>query len=458
MLGITVLAAGLVVAPAATSVVHAAGLEGGGEFHPLTPARIYDSRPSSPVNEPSPGAKPITPGHSAFDVSLLGQGGIPTDASKVLAVVVNITVTESTSPGVLSAKAAGSTPTTLSSILNFDRNGLISNTAILSPGAGGKLTVELFGGTGSVQVVIDVFGWLSTSSQPAGGDGARLKALSPSRILDTRIGYNVRPGPVGPLSSITAPIRGVDGTNPTVVDVVPDSPTVVGVVLNITGITDRDGGTATYVSATPSEVPAGARPSTSNLNLQARQIKANMAIVPVGADGNIHLFNYGGQTDVVIDVVGYLYTGEAATSTTGRIVPLASPFRTLDTRDPAFGNAPLGPGVGEAWSFRDFQSSVVLGGAYVGDQSAVIGNLTNASLSRQYPTQGVGSYLTVWPAGMPRPLTSYLNTDESKDVNGVPIAVPNMAILTYSADYQVQVFNYAGSAHYLFDAAAVVLK
>ena len=134
------------------------------------------------------------------------------------------------------------------------------------------------------------------------------------------------------------------------------------------------------------------------------------------------------------------------------MVPLAAPFRTLDTREPSFGAAPLGPGVGEEWSFSSFQGSVMLDGQYVGEQSAVIGNLTNASLTRQYPTVPVESFLTVWPSGMPRPLTSFVDTNED------PIAVPNMAILSYGTDFKVQVYNLAGAAHYLFDASAVVLK
>ena len=93
-----------------------------------------------------------------------------------------------------------------------------------------------------------------------------------------------------------------------------------------------------------------------------------------------------------------------------------------------------------------------LNGQYVGDQSAVIGNLTNASLTRQYLTVPVESFLTVWPSGQPRPLTSYLDTNED------PIAVPNMAILTYGTDYKLSVYNLFGNAHYLFDASAVVLQ
>ena len=397
-------------------------------------------------------------GHAPFDVHVLGQGGIPgdADASKVLALAVSITVSGSTSPGVLSAYAAGSNPASLSSILNFRAGDVVSNLAILSPGTNGNLTIDLYGGNGSGQVLIDVFGWFSTSSVGAGAaNGARLIPVNPGRIVDTRDGTNLgAAGPIGPGQSITVPVRGVDAVRPSVTDVVPNSPNVVGVVLNIVGITDRPGAASTYLAATPDEVPAGGAPSTSNVNLAPGAIKANLVMLPVGGDGQVHIFNKFGQTDVAVDVVGYLIKGADASTATGRVVPLSAPFRTFDTREPAFGAAPLGPGAAESWSFSDFVASVKINGSPVGDQGAVIGNLTNASLDRYYPSVPVKSYLTAWPAGLdlPRPETSNVDTDET------PIVVPNMSILNYGANYTVQFFNYAGKAHYLFDASAVVLK
>ena len=177
-------------------------------------------------------------------------------------------------------------------------------------------------------------------------------------------------------------------------------------------------------------------------------------IVPVGADGKVHIFNKFGQADVAIDLVGYLQSGADPASTKGRVVPLAAPFRTLRHPRGAFSATPLGPGQAESWSFAAFQASVKLDGSYVGAQSAVIGNLTNASLARQYASVPVLSYLTVWPSGLPRPETSNVDTNE------VPIAVPNMSIMNYSSDgqYTLQMYNYAGFAHYLFDASAVVFS
>ncbi|MEO5724103.1 MAG: hypothetical protein ABIQ39_05025 [Ilumatobacteraceae bacterium] len=465
LVGVVALAACLVATPVGTGVVsvHAAGsatLAGGGEFHPLAPTRIFDSRTydGGPINDPAAGPKPITGVASTFNVNVLGQGGIPTAPDQVLAIAVSVTVTAPTSQGVLGAYAAGSAPATLTSVLNFNAGQTVANMAILSPGTGGNITVALFGGNGSAQVVVDVFGWFSTSSVAAGAlSGSRLIPVAPGRILDTRDDTNL-PGrgrlPLAPGESVDVPVRGVTSVSPTTPNLVPNSPTVVGVVLNVVGITDRPGGAPTYLSVTPDAVPAGTPPTTSNVNLPAGMIKSNLVIVPVGDDGKAHIYNYigGGKTDVAVDVVGYMQTVSDPTTYTGRVIPLSAPYRTFDTRDPNFGGAPLGPGVAESWSFADFAASVKIAGGTVGPQSAVIGNLTNASLTRQYRTVPVLSYLTAWMGGQSRPMTSYINSNEN------PPAVANMAILPYGPNNTVQFYNYAGNAHYLFDASAVVLS
>ncbi len=269
--------------------------------------------------------------------------------------------------------------------------------------------------------------------------------------LDTRDGTGQpAAGPLAPKASLDLQIRGVDGVNPVTTDVVPDSPNVTGVLLNVVGITARAGGGSTYLSVVPDAVPAGQTPTTSNLNLAPGVIKANLVFVPVGADGKVRIFNFQGSTDVVADVVGYMEGGHAADTRIGRVVPLTSPFRTFDTRDPQFGGVALGPGQAEDWSFAEFAGSVFIGSESVGPQLGVIGNLTAAELKRQYATVPASSFLTAYPASATRPLSSNLNT-----VEGPPI--PNMAVLKYGTNNTVRVYNLAGYEHYLFDASAVVL-
>ncbi len=448
---ILIVGAGVVTTPGGVSLVHAAGLAGGGEFHALTPARIYDSRPISPINEPSPGAKPLAaPAPATFDIGLLGRGGIPVEAANVLAVVVNITVTEPGAVGYLEAYGKSAQPAVRTSIVNFAPNQTVPNSAIVRPGADGQLTIGLFGQSGTAHVVVDVFGWFSTSAYTA-TDGARLIPTTPSRVLDTRDGTNRSPvGPLGQKESMELQIRGVDGVNPTFPNVVPDSPNVTGVLLNVVGLTTEPGGTNTHLSVYPDPLPPGQDPTTSNLNLSPNIIKANLVFVPVGTDGKVRLFNNQGLTHVVADVVGYMLSGQDPLTRAGRVVPLSSPYRTFDTREAQWGGVALGPGQAEDWSFSAFATSVAIGAEAVGSQLAVIGNLTSASVTRQYASVPVQSFLTAYPADGGRPLSSNLNTAEGP-------AIPNMAILKYGTDATVRVYNLFGYAHYLFDASAVIM-
>jgi hypothetical protein len=458
-----VVTAGFVVSAGEAPAQAAGGTDmgSGGEFHALTPTRIFDSRPASSISDVIPlGAKPLgNPDPATFDIALLGQGGVPAETANVLAVVVNITVTDPTANGYLEAYGKDARPAARTSIVNFGPGQTVPNVAIVRPGTGGALTIGVFGSGGTANVIVDVFGWISSSNflpaTNADNDGSRLFPITPSRILDTRDGTG-QPGP-GALkakTTIELQIRGANGVNPPISAVVPDLPDVTGVLLNIVGITTDPGGTNTHLSVFPEALPAGQDPTTSNLNLVANAIKANLVFAPVGADGKVRIFNNQGVTQVVADVVGYMRKGQDPTTRKGRIVPLTSPYRTFDTRDPQWGGVALGPGQAEDWSFADFASSVFIGSAAVGPQLAVIGNFTSASLARQYPSQFVRSFMTAYPSCAPgpscRPLSSNLNT-----VEGPP--VPNMAVLTYGANNTVSVYNLAGFAHYIFDASAVVL-
>ena len=410
----------------------------GGEFHPLPPARIFDSRPAFAINDVAPaGPKVLGVGPATFDIGLLGLGGIPLDPANVLAVVVNITVADTGANGYLEAYGKGARPVDRTSIVNFGPNQTVPNVAIVRPGADGHLEIGLFGQRGTANVIVDVFGWFSTSNfvppVVATDDGSRLIPITPARVLDTRDGTGQpAAGALAAKQSITLKIRGVDSVNPTLTAVVPDSPNVTGVLLNMVGITTDPGGTSTYVSVFPEALPPGQDPTTSNLNLVPNAIKANLVFVPVGTDGSVRIFNNQGVTQVVADVVGYMLKGQDKTTRAGRVVPLTSPYRTFDTRDPQWGGVALGPGQAEDWSFADFASSVAIGPDLVGPQLAVIGNLTSASLTRQYPSIFVRSFMTAYPSAPPRcrPVSSNLNT-----VEGPPI--PNMAVLTYGASNTV---------------------
>jgi hypothetical protein len=430
--------AGACVAVSVASPASAA-LGAGGEFFPLTPERIYDSRPESAVNEPSPGPRPASPAVPTFDIQLLGQGGLPANAAEVLSVVVNITVVQPTGEGWLDAHASGKSPGT-SSLINYTPGRTVPNLAVVVPGANGKLTLRLFAtASASAHVVVDVFGWFGTSASPS--FGSRLNVIPPGRLLDTDgaggnfVGQEARP----------VQVRGATLANG---QVVPAAATAV--MLNVASDNAYGASVETFVTVQPDQ-PVGL-PRTSNLNVYGGQIKANAVIVPIGADGRIWLYNHLGSNRLVVDVVGYFAAGDPAT-TKGRVVPLATPFRLWDTREAAFGAARLGAGQAEDWGFGAFVNSVQIEGQTGVPQGAVIGNLTVAELQRQYSTVPVGySYMSAWPpdAGG-RPEASVINIPPGA------IPTPNMAVLTYSALKTVRFYNFQGQVHYLFDASAVVL-
>jgi hypothetical protein len=344
-------------------------------------------------------------------------------------------------------------------LINFQYPGhTVPNFGIIGVGTEGEITIDLESTVdGTARVIVDVFGFVATSSfEGAGGvaeeDGARMVTLTPERIVDTRRSDGPTGGAaIGAKQSINVPVRGVGG--------VPDSSAVSAVVVNMTGINNQPSSVSTYLSATPERVPSSAaEASSSNGNFGAGVTKANLAIVPVNADGSIWVYNRNGQIHVALDVVAYLEEGGADDSRPGRIVPLEAPFRSFDTREPEFGGVKLGFSSWEDWSFDAFVNSVRLNGVEVGPQSGLFGNLTAVGLERLFPTQPVKSFLTMNPATdgefPEEPSNSNLNFDELG-----PVA--NGAVVTYGSkggdDNVVSAYNANGRTHYILDVYAVIL-
>lgn len=456
---VAVIAAAVAATPSSSGPVVSAQtttLGAGGEFHPLQPVRILDTR--NGINDVAPaGRKPTSPQGVTFAVDILGQGGIPAERNgvntDVLAVVANVTVVDATLDGYLSIRPTGAKPGE-SSLVNFAPVEAVPNLAVLGIGTGGTSTISLVtpNGAGSAHVLIDVFGWISTSQYGDSADsGARIVPVGPSRVLDTRsvptpAGW---PGgqPIGGFQQLTLPIRGANG-------VVPNSANVTGVVVNVTAANNNPGSVPTFLSVTPTATPGGVEPATSVTNVAPGQVKANTAIVPIGDDGAIRIFNRSGATHVIVDVLGYLQRGVTETTRAGRVIPLDAPFRVFDTRQPAFGAAPLGFASKEDWSFKAFAESVTLNGTPVGAQSGLLGNLTGTGLAPLYPGQPVTTFMTIYPGNGAPPNSSNVNVTPGR-------SVPNMSLLSYGtvgADpYSIAAYNFDGSIHYLLDVYAVVL-
>jgi alpha-tubulin suppressor-like RCC1 family protein len=192
-------------------------------------------------------------------------------------------------------------------------------------------------------------------------------AVAPTRILDTRTDPTIHR--LGPVTSANLTVTGAFG--------VPASG-VSAVVLNVTAIART---AATYVTV----YPAGTtKPAASNLNLITGATRANQVIAQVGAGGAVSLYNNAGNTDLIVDLTGYLVTGSSYTG--------QSPVRILDTRSPS---APLA-----AHATRNVQ--VTGHGGVPSGVTSVVLNLTGLSSTQ-------GGYVTVYPTGTTRPATSNLN-------------------------------------------------
>jgi len=427
------------------------GLGAGGEFHALSPDRVFDSR----LPEFGAAKRATSLNGSDFPVRLAGLGGLPTDTAGILAVVANVTVAEPTVGGWLAVRPTGAARKPIeqmSSLVNFAAGKDVPNLVVVGVGPDGSMTVTLRASAGGAHVIVDVLGWISKSGGPA---GSRLVPVGPARLLDTRTGDGQWAWtPLAARTSRPIQIRGASTYQPSVPDLKDPSigPQISAVLVNITAVNTRAGSQNTVLAA--SDAPLS-EPTTSSVNLVRGQIKAGLAVVPVDGAGNIHLYNHGGETDVVVDIVGY-FKPSGDPGPAGRIVPLDAPFRVLDTRLGAFGNVPLGAGSAEQWSFKGFADSVTMAGAVpVGAQSAFLGNVTATDIRRVHPAVPISStYLTVYPPG-PRPASSNLNLSEGE-------VVPNMSLVRYGPaggdPNRAQVYNHDGSAHYVLDVYAVVLS
>ena len=460
-------AAIVAVAPSDDRIVQAAGepFGAGGEFHALTPERIFDSRnPDLDVEPFGPKATDALATGVPFDVPIVGLAGLPKPIDddldgyddNVLAVVVNITVISPTKLGYLRAFPAGATEGE-TSVVNFPAGTTVPNTAVLRPGIDGKISIRLVSpvAVGTADVAIDISGWFSTRRHTE--RGARLIPISPIRAYDSELPAHGS-ATLGAGSRTEVPILGAADSEAPTIPVIPHDSSVVGAVVNVTGVNTFGGSRPTYIAALPEVVPPGAKPSTSTVNLQVGQVKANLAIVPVGADGSIHLFNLNGEIRLVVDIMGYLVADQPEDTQLGRVVPLVAPYRVFDTRLQEHKATPLGPARSEPWSFDSFVHDVTINGEWVGGQIGLLGNLTATNLQRQYPGAPVGSFMTAYPSPesgeATPPRISNLNIVEGD-------TVPNMALLRYGGNtedpHRLQFYNRGGYVDYLLDVYAVVL-
>ena len=231
--------------------------------------------------------------------------------------------------------------------------------------------------------------------------------VSPSRILDTRIGLGFARR-VNAGETFTLPLPAVPAG-------------ASAVVLNLTVTAPAGGGFVTIY-------PTGTvRPNASSINVDTvGQTIANLVTVITGAGGAVDIFSES-AADLVADVQGY-YT-LANTAQAGLFKPV-NPTRLLDTRSPN----PIRFGALGAGEQVDLDVAGLAG---------LPADATAAALKVTVTESAASGYWTVFPSGTAPPLVSNLN------VEGAGGTIANQALARLNGG-RTTVFSQSGG-HLVID-------
>ena len=213
------------------------------------------------------------------------------------AVALNVTAAGPQAAGYLTAYPCDQ-PRPVASNVNYAPGQTVAVLAVARPDAAGN--VCLFS-KAATDVVVDLAGRFV--GEPGDAIGGLLPLTSPTRLADTRAG--------------DAPLRLAGGTALGVS--VPGASPGSTAVLSVAAIGPEAPG---YVTVFPCDQPL---PTASNLNYLGWATVANLAFVPVAADGSVCLFTKA-TADVIVDLAATM----PATAATYR--PVANPRRLIDTR------------------------------------------------------------------------------------------------------------------------------
>lgn len=151
----------------------------GGRLVPLNPRRVLDSANSQ-------GAPGPLPADGQAELTIAGQAGVPVGASAAL---LQVTATEGTPPGIVTAWASGAGGTD-APVLMVPPAGWASSNLVLAPlSAQGKVTLRT---TAPVNLTADLVGWLTGDTAAEVTTGLVIPT-APTRVFDAA-GAPLEPG------------------------------------------------------------------------------------------------------------------------------------------------------------------------------------------------------------------------------------------------------------------------
>lgn len=323
-------------------------------FMSLTPKRLLDTRPAQ-------GGRGSIPANGGITLAVRGHAGIPSTATSV---VLNLTASGASKPGSIRVWPGGRSQPA-NPVLFFEPPRDVAQLTTVGLDSTGQLKFSSSGA--ATHLIADVVGYYESAGTTTIG---RTVNVLPARFLDTRPGAKVPGGSV-----VQVQITGRGGVPTTGVSAVIANLTLTGVAATNTSATAWPGGAALPSPLTP--------------NVVSSDTRSNQVVVPLGSTGKVSL-RPTTSSDLILDVVGYVTSGSAPSSTTGRYVAF-EPQRFLDT-------------VGGARKPSGSVTKVTVAGRGSVPSTArgVVGTLSAVS------SNGAG-YQILYPYGAGRPTVTSLN-------------------------------------------------
>jgi len=270
------------------------------EFVSVSPERILETRTDVAGGQKGySGDKPTGGSTIELQVTGVGTSMVPGDARTVF---LNLTAVNTQANGFVTAYACGGTRPTASTF-NPVAGEITQNLVAARVGTDGKVCIYT---SSSSDLIADLVGYHPST--------AAYMPTPVERLLETR-------------TTETGGQQGYTGTTPVAGQTITLDVTQVGalavpndasaVFLNVTSTNTTGSG---WVTAYPCGAP---RPNTSNVNLLAGVVRANLVPVKIGTNGTVCLFVSAG-TDLVADLQGYAPGSSTFVATV--------PERVLETR------------------------------------------------------------------------------------------------------------------------------
>ena len=282
-----------------------------GEYHPIPPLRVCDTRegqPNNSCNGDNDGHSHTIGPNSSVKVTIAGQPdwcapscapSVPTDGTEEFA-IINLTAVAPTAGTYLSVDRwtttgcgyGGNKGAPPFSTINLHAGQTLSNRVFVDLGINtNPINICVYNAVGKVNIVIDANGWFGG---PTAATGEQFYSMSPTRVCDTRSGTGTLCSghaltSRGTLNVAVGGQNGIDSG-------------AAAVIANLSAIE----GTApiTFLTLYPSDLSL---PNASDVNPVAGEILDNLTAFQLssGGSGHVNVFNALGSINVTLDVEGW---------------------------------------------------------------------------------------------------------------------------------------------------------